>query len=87
MGDVRLTRWLSETAGIELSDKQLWIELITFLEKDLKVQQQKLLQNIFDFSNAKSGSKGDSKSEKYSSRFTTKADHENCKFCGKRIIS
>ena len=82
MGDARLTKWLSQIAVVELSDKQLWPELIVFLENDLKVQQQKLLlQNKFDSSNVKPESKGDSRSDKHSSHFAGNSDHTKCKFC------
>ena len=43
LGENKLTKWLSHISEKELTDKQLWLELIMSLEKDLKVQQQKLL--------------------------------------------
>ena len=43
MGDSQVARWLSTICEIEYNDKQTWHHLIKFLERDLKVQQQKLL--------------------------------------------
>ena len=43
LGDSRVTRWLSIACEKTYNDEELWLQLIEFLEKDLKVQQQKLL--------------------------------------------
>ena len=43
LGDSRVTRWLSIACEKTYNDEELWLRLIEFLEKDLKVQQQKLL--------------------------------------------
>ena len=43
LGDGRITRWLSITCDQDLQDEKLWMKLIAFLEKDIKVQQQMLL--------------------------------------------
>ena len=37
-----MTRWLEKSCEIELTDRVLWNKLISFLEKDLKVEQQRL---------------------------------------------
>ena len=43
LGDSRVTRWLSGTYDQKLDDKQAWSKLTEFLEKDMKIQQQKLM--------------------------------------------
>ena len=43
MGDERLTKWLTHISEKNLSDKRIWTSLIEFLERDLKIQHQKLL--------------------------------------------
>ena len=43
MGDSQVTRWLSTICEVEYNDVQLWHDLIEFLDRDLKIQQQKLL--------------------------------------------
>ena len=44
MGDFRVTKWLTNTCDMNLDGEQLWKELISFLEKELKVKQE--LSNI-----------------------------------------
>ena len=47
MGDYRVTRWLTIiTDEDDLEDAVIWQRLVKFLEKELKVQQQKVLINI-----------------------------------------
>ena len=46
LGDNRLTKWLFHISKKVLTDKQLWNQLIEFLDKDLKVQQQKVTIQI-----------------------------------------
>ena len=41
MGDARLTKWLEYSVDFDLHNKTLWSKLIGFLEKEIKVQQQK----------------------------------------------
>ena len=44
MGDSRMTRWLSTICDEDdIQDKELWMRLIQFLDKELKVQHQKVL--------------------------------------------
>ena len=46
MSDSQVTRWLSTICEVEYNDEQTWYHLIEFLERDLKVLQQKLsIQN------------------------------------------
>jgi len=40
MGDTRVTKWLTLTCDDELQGNDLWLKLIKFLEKELKVQQE-----------------------------------------------
>ena len=46
MGDNRLTRWLTSISDVDIEGKELWKRLIKFLEKELKVVQEKALLNI-----------------------------------------
>ena len=43
LGDNRVTRWLSIICDDTYNDQELWLKLTEFLEKELTVQQQKLL--------------------------------------------
>ena len=43
MGEYRMTRWLEQTCKQDLTEKLLWSKLITFLEKEVKIQQQKMM--------------------------------------------
>ena len=43
MGDSRVTRWLTSICEEDLVDEALWSRLLRFLERDLKVQQEKAL--------------------------------------------
>ena len=43
IGDRRVTRWLSETCNAELSNKESWESVLKFLEKESKIQQQKMI--------------------------------------------
>ena len=44
MGDARFTRWLSASYEKDLNDeKTRWIDLLAFLEKEVKVNQQRLM--------------------------------------------
>ena len=45
LGDNRLTRFLSNTADEELDEKQTWERLLSFLEKEEQIQQQKSIIN------------------------------------------
>ena len=40
MGDTRMTKWISISCDEELEGEELWNELIKFLEKDLRIQQE-----------------------------------------------
>ena len=43
MCDSRVTRWLSTICEVEYNDEQTWHHLIELFQRDLKVQQQKLI--------------------------------------------
>ena len=43
LGDNRVTRWLSKLCEETYDDHEQWMKLIEFLEKNLKVQQQRML--------------------------------------------
>ena len=43
MGEYRVTRWLEQSCEEDLTEKPLWNKLIVFLEKEVKVQQQKMM--------------------------------------------
>ena len=43
LGDGRVTKWLSKVSEDNLHDEELWNGLIEFLEKEVKIQQQKCL--------------------------------------------
>ena len=40
MGDQRVTKWLNKTYDKDLEEEDLWQELILFLDKELKIQQE-----------------------------------------------
>ena len=42
IGHNLVTRWLSTICEVEYNDEQTWHHLVEFLERDLKVQKQKL---------------------------------------------
>ena len=48
LGDARCTRWFSSVCDLDLNEKQQWSHLIDFLEKEVKVQQQRALINLQD---------------------------------------
>ena len=43
MGDSRVTRWLSISCDKDLDEKENWVKLVEFLEKELKIHQTKSL--------------------------------------------
>ena len=46
LGDTRLTRWFADISEKSLSDEELWNYLLKFLEKEIRVQQQKMLHGF-----------------------------------------
>ena len=69
LGDGRMTRWLSSTCDEELSRKRTWTELILFLEKEQKLQQQKMMIQGIKGDVKMTDSTNSSKSENRSSRY------------------
>ena len=55
IGDNRLTRWLSSISDEVLSPKTTWLRLINFLEKEQRLQQQKLVIHASNSQNKKTG--------------------------------
>ena len=41
MGDGRVTRWLSSVCDDRISDEEIWVKLMKFLEKEIRINQQK----------------------------------------------
>ncbi|XP_066926194.1 uncharacterized protein [Clytia hemisphaerica] len=79
MGDYRVTKWLEQSIGINQSGKVLWENVIDFLEKELKIQQQKLrLSGREDPQSAPPKRKGPGLSGYHSDKF----DNEICILCG-----
>ena len=83
IGDSRITRWLSTICEVEYNDKQTWHHLIKFLERDLKVQQQKLLiQNKSENKRQKQTYKEKWHVGRYNSHFTASSSMEpKCCIC------
>ena len=93
IGESRVTRWLSKTCendetdddhGVEKTDKESWLSLISFLEKDLKVLQRKsmVFQNPVDkdYSHKPFVDKG-SKKNTYLSQSGPNVNNEEAKLC------
>lgn len=80
MGDDCLTKWLTNISDKELFDKRKWTDLITFLESDLKIQQQKVLINkkCDEKTNEKTNERIKSKSP---SNYFTEKDVKKCHLC------
>ena len=94
LGDGRVTRWLTLSCEEELEGEQLWKRLLSYLEKDMKIQQQRsLIQKIEDpkTKSSKDHSKSDRKqhahvtnqrskvSDSYNNATTTQS---TCAICG-----
>ena len=43
LGDGRVTRWLTTMCDEQLEDRKVWEKLILFLEKEMKIWQQRIL--------------------------------------------
>ncbi|XP_066928171.1 uncharacterized protein [Clytia hemisphaerica] len=78
MGNARMTQWLKESCELEANEKVLWNQLLLFLEKELKVEQQRLR---FCGNNEKSppGPKGGKGSCAF---FGEKQECKKCLLCG-----
>ena len=82
LGDSRITRWLSKLCEESYDDKEQWIQLIEFLEKDLKVQQQKMLiQEKSDEKRSGSHNSDRRQNGKSSAHFANQSTDKKCYFC------
>ena len=80
LGDSRVTRWLSSSCDENLEDAELWNKLVEFLEKDVRVQQQKaLLQESTSHCQSKNSKHPQSQSHHNGSGNLTPA---TCYICG-----
>ena len=81
-GDNRVTRCLSKLCEETYDDREQWMKLIELLEKDLRVQQQKML--IQEKSDEKRNSKQNSDSRqirKNGAHFTNQSAEKKYYFC------
>ena len=82
LGDNRVTRWLSKLYEETYDDHEQWVKLIEFLEKDLKVQQQRIL--IQEKSDEKRNTKQNSDGRQISrngAHFTNQSTEKRYYFC------
>ena len=83
LGDNRVTRWLSTICDDTCNDQELWSKLTEFLEKELRVQQQKLLiQGKNDDNRFRSNPKEKGQYNKHNVHFADIAKSDSkCYFC------
>ena len=82
LGDNRVTRWWSKLCEETYDDHKQWMKLIEFLEKDLKVQQERML--IQEKSDEKRNTKQNSDGRqigKNGAHFTNQCTEKKCYFC------
>ena len=86
MGETRVTRWFSKITDDNVEGEQLWMRLIQYLERELKVQQQRcLIQVTFDNTvkiPEKEGKFGDKSHNRYKSHYETNLLQSTCFICG-----
>ena len=89
LGDFRTTRWLTNICDETFDDEQYWIKLVEFLEKELRVQQQKLLFKTKHEDSKDKSLTGSKSNERGAKRFTAHVisnqnDETNstCSICG-----
>ena len=70
MGDFRTTRWLTNICDETFDDERYWIKLVEFLEKELRVQQQKLLFKTKHEDSKDKSLTGSKSNERGAKRFT-----------------
>ena len=86
LGDSRATRWIAEKCDKMLSNKESWNNLVAFLEKDVKVTQQKML--FFRTDETRKGDTVDVRNEKAEKKFNSyhygnmDTGDEKCSICG-----
>lgn len=76
MGDARVTKWLEQSVEIHQSERDSWLGVIEFLEKELKVQQQRFRLSGTDDPPAPL------KRKTSSSYHTDRFDNDLCVLCG-----
>lgn len=77
MGETRMTRWLEQSCELEVNEKVFWTRLMNFLEKELKVQQQRLrFTGNIDKPPVSRGGKSPS------AHLSDKSDTVTCSLCG-----
>jgi len=87
LGDTRLDRWLTTVCDEDISDeKKKWPKLICFLEKDVKLLQQKVLLqpiNYADASNDRKDGKSKPSKSRYGSHYSPSPQDSQpiCYFC------
>ena len=87
LGDNQVTRWLSKLCEETYDDHEQWMKLIEFLEKDFKVQQQRMLiQEKSDEKRNTKQSSGGRQIGKNGAHFTNPSAEKNTIFVMKLII-
>ena len=77
LGDSWVTRWLSTICEVDYNDEQTWHHLIEFQERDLNVQQQKLLiQNKSENKRQKQAYEEKGHVGRYNSHFTVNSSNK-----------
>ena len=87
LGDKRLTRFLSSISEEEPNQKETWQKLLKFLEKEEKLQQQKLIINNSKSDNRDPISKSSSNKGRKESYFSPKLNEPHCHICGESARS
>ena len=83
MGDSRVTKWLEQSVEVKQTGKVLWRNVIDFLERELKIQQQNLrLQGKED---PPAPPKNPNRKGSGSSYHSGKFDNEICILCGSSV--
>ena len=80
LGENRVMKWLMKISDEDLSDEEQWQKLIQFLEKELRVQQQRSLIR----GDTKSQNERDDKNDKrYKSHYQSSNTQLKCSICDK----
>ena len=82
LGENRLTRFLSSISDDDLSPKQTWERLLTFLRKEEDLNQTKLVIIQSQRANDKKESTPQPNPPKKRSFFGSQDDHPTCQLCG-----
>ena len=82
LGDRRLTRFLSSISEEEPNEKETWQKILKFLEKEEKLQQQKLIINNSRSDNRDPSSKSSNNKGKKGSYFSPNLNEPHCHICG-----